>query len=276
MADGRILSKRVTRSDKIASLSSDTSRMIYSWLIPYLDVEGRIEADPRLLKADIAPLLDHITPKIISDILDELNSIGLIILYEVEKKKYLQLVKFEENQKNLRKDREAPSRIPEPKEGLRINSGLTPVEVPHNIREEKLSLREENKKAGAGNLDQPVDNSPTEKDCLLKEKDKTAISELIQKIFELNYTKEMQKGVTMFIRQYYPDNNSNPDAIYHCLNRIFEKLSKGETVEYPFKFLEHIFKTENGNYNERDYQAAIKTKGMATAGDLMKAIGMKG
>ncbi len=45
MADGRILSKRVTRSDKIASLSSDTARMIYSWLIPYLDVEGRIEAD---------------------------------------------------------------------------------------------------------------------------------------------------------------------------------------------------------------------------------------
>ena len=81
MAEGRILSKRVSRSDKVAALSSDTSRMLYSWLIPYLDVEGRMESDPRLLKADIAPLLDHITPKVIEKALSEFYTAGLVVLY---------------------------------------------------------------------------------------------------------------------------------------------------------------------------------------------------
>ena len=149
MADGRMLSKRVTRSDKVSALSSDTARMIYSWLIPYTDVEGRMEANPRLLKGDIAPLLDHITPSVINDVLCELHEIGLIILYSSdEAKQYLQITQFEDNQKNLRKDREAPSRIPPPvADKVRINSGVSPEEVPPKIKINKSlreSLREEN------------------------------------------------------------------------------------------------------------------------------------
>jgi hypothetical protein len=171
MADGRMLSKRVTRSNKIADLSSDTARMIYSWLIPYTDVEGRMEADPRLLKADIAPLLDHITPTVINNVLHELHKIGLILLYSAgeESKKYLQVTKFEENQKNLRKDREAPSRIPAPSPAkVRSKSGATPAELPPNIREEKL--REENiRPADAA----PI--SPSKKESKAKKKIKTSL-----------------------------------------------------------------------------------------------------
>jgi hypothetical protein len=146
MAEGRMLSKRISRSDKLAALPSDTERMFYSWLIPYLDVEGRLEADPKLLKADIAPLLDHITPKKIEDILVILYNIGLIVLYEVNKKQYLQLVKFDDNQKNLRKDRETPSKIPKPPAEVRQKSGEAPVEVPPKINI-SLSLREDKEKA---------------------------------------------------------------------------------------------------------------------------------
>jgi hypothetical protein len=143
MADGRILSKRISRSSKIASLSSDTSRMFYSWLIPYLDVEGRLEADPKLLKADITPLLDHITPKVIQNILTELHDIGLIKLYIIEERQYLQLIKFNENQKNLRKDREAPSIIPEVPANIPLNSGDAPAKCGHKIKiKRSLSLRE--------------------------------------------------------------------------------------------------------------------------------------
>lgn len=81
MADGRIVSKRISRSEKIASLTSDTARMFYTWLIPYLDVEGRIEGNPKLLKGDICPLLDHVTISVIDAILTELDAIGLIVLY---------------------------------------------------------------------------------------------------------------------------------------------------------------------------------------------------
>lgn len=145
MAEGRMLSKRISRSDKLAALKSDTSRMIYTWLIPYLDVEGRLEANVDLLKADIAPLLKHITPKIIQRILIELHDNELILLYNINDKQYLQLVQFDEHQKNLRKDREAQSKIPEPTpESLRTNSGLTPSSLPPNIREVKI--REEKEK----------------------------------------------------------------------------------------------------------------------------------
>ena len=141
MADGRILSKRISRSVKIAKLSSDTARMIYSWLIPYLDVEGRMEADPKLLKADIAPLLEHITPKLIQNILIELHKINLICLYIIDNKQYLQLTKFNENQKNLRKDRESASSIPAaPPAELQQDSGTTPAQLRHNSAI-SLSLR---------------------------------------------------------------------------------------------------------------------------------------
>jgi len=144
MADGRILSKRISRSSKIANLSSDTARMFYSWLIPYLDVEGRLEADPKLLKADIAPLLDHITSKVIQQILIELHNSGLIVLYTTNNKQYLQLVKFNENQKNLRKDREAPSIIPEAPAEVGSYSGEAPVEVGYKFKiKRSLRLRED-------------------------------------------------------------------------------------------------------------------------------------
>lgn len=142
MADGRILAKRITRSKKVASLSSDTARMFYTWLIPYLDVEGRMEADPLLLKADIAPLLPHVTEKVIRAILDELHTKELIVLYYDGCSEYLQLTKFDENQPNLRKDREKDSTIPAPTaENIRIISGVTPDKLRVNIRE--VNIREE-------------------------------------------------------------------------------------------------------------------------------------
>lgn len=139
MADGRILAKRITRSKKVASLSSDTARMFYTWLIPYLDVEGRMESDPLLLKADIAPLLPHVTEKAICAILGELHASGLIVLYKIDQTDYLQLTKFDDNQPNLRKDREAASKIPGPTpESLRSNSGLPPDKLPSKLSKDKL------------------------------------------------------------------------------------------------------------------------------------------
>jgi len=149
MAEGRIVSKRITRSQKVAALPSWMHKCAYTWLIPYLDVEGRIEADVRLLKSDVFPLEDRVTPNIIEKILLELQKAGLIVLYVVNGTRYLQLVKFNENQPNLRKDRESPSKIPAPPsdhggncgqapEEVRSNSGVEPEEVRAKLREVKL------------------------------------------------------------------------------------------------------------------------------------------
>lgn len=145
MAEGRMLSKRISRSNKVAALKSDTARLIYTWLIPYLDVEGRMEANCSLLKADLAPLLKHITVPLLQRTLTELNDIGLIILYTIGDKQYLELTQFNEHQKNLRKDREAKSKIPVPPPAeLRQSSGEAPAVVPH-----KIKLREDNINRGA-------------------------------------------------------------------------------------------------------------------------------
>ena len=127
MADGRILSKRITRSDKVSGLSTDTARMIYSWIIPYLDVDGRMEANPRLMKSDIAPLLDHITPKVIQDILDELKKEKLIKIYFWYFAAIAQIP-------------EAPAEVKPKKAQLRQDSGEAPAEVPHKINISKDNI----------------------------------------------------------------------------------------------------------------------------------------
>jgi hypothetical protein len=257
MADGRMLSKRVTRSNKIADLSSDTARMIYSWLIPYTDVEGRMEADPRLLKADIAPLLDHITSAVINNVLLELHKIGLIVLYSSDDglKKYLQILKFEENQKNLRKDREAPSHIPGPTPAkVRQNSGEGPDLLPPKI---KLSLREA--EGGVGETeaqnDPPVDNSkdaplktePKEPDALLFE-----LRGLMEDISKKMPDVRKQRQVILFVEANIQKNHN---AVLHCIKSFHKQLQNGIAIEAPKQYLEAALKIEEGKHNARDHEA---------------------
>ncbi len=135
-----MLKRVITTSARLAALKNDTHRLIYTWMIPFLDVEGRMEADPRIIKGHIAPLLDHITTRIIELALKDMSINTLIILYESKDNKYLQLLRFDKHQ-NLRKDREKESEIPPPPPedagitpgGLPEDAGITPKQV-------KLSL----------------------------------------------------------------------------------------------------------------------------------------
>ena len=253
MADGRILSKRISRSSKVAALSSDTSRMFYSWLIPYLDVEGRLEADTKLLKADIAPLLDHITAETIQNILNELNSIGLIQLYEIDNIQYLQLVKFDELQKNLRKDRETPSKIPKAPAELRQNSGEAPTKLPHKIN---ISLRED--KANLSKLEainyQTVDNSkPLASFKKEKENDPpkdeflSNLKSLIEKTKEKYPERREQQAILLFVQSNI--RNKNPAAITHCINSLIRAPDKVTAIQ---QWLEAALKIEDGKYNAAD------------------------
>jgi len=250
MAEGRMLSKRVTRSNKIADLSSDTARMIYSWLIPYTDVEGRMEADPRLLKADIAPLLDHITPEVINRLLIELHKIGLIILYSSDDglKKYLQIMKFGDNQKNLRKDREAPSRIPGPTpEKVRIGSGEGPAELPPKI---KLSLTEA--EGGVGETEQLVDNP---KEALPEKEPDALLYELRGLMDDIGRRMDVrkQRQVMLFVEGNIATGNHR--AMLYCIRSLQKQLQNGITIDAPKQYLEAALKIEDGKHNAREYDA---------------------
>lgn len=138
MADGRMLKKAISDSRRLAELESDTNRLLYTWMIPHLDVEGRITADPDLFKGKVAPRLKNVTPEKVVSALDDMARVGLILLYEVDGDKYLELYNFHKHNK-VREDREGKSLIPPPTD-LPDNSGRTQGQVKlskDKLREDK-------------------------------------------------------------------------------------------------------------------------------------------
>lgn len=112
MAEGRMLKKVISTSKKLADLKSDSARLLYTWLLPHLDVEGRFSADPKVVKGNVCPRL-KMSIKKIEEYLIEMNEKGLIVLYEADGDVFLQFSKFKDFQ-ILRKDREKDSIIPKP------------------------------------------------------------------------------------------------------------------------------------------------------------------
>lgn len=119
MPEGRMLKKVISTSLKVAKLKSDSARLLYTWLIPHLDIEGRFSADPNIVKGYIVPRLKMSSRKI-AEYLEDMANNDLIVLYEVDGDKFLQLNKFKKFQL-LNPKREAKSLIP------KITPELNPI-----------------------------------------------------------------------------------------------------------------------------------------------------
>jgi hypothetical protein len=128
MAEGRMLKKKISLNEALANLENDTHRLLFTWAIPHLDVEGRITGSPRVFKATVAPLLDHLSTEIILCFFQDAHRNGLLVHYQVDGW-WIQFPKFKENQ-NLKEGREAASKIPPPPE----NSSSIPI-TPENSGE---------------------------------------------------------------------------------------------------------------------------------------------
>jgi len=142
MASGRMLKKNVSTSKKLSSLKSDSSRLVWTWLLAHLDVAGRFSGEPDVVKGSVVPRLKHLSEKRVEEILKELDDVGLIRLYTVASEKYLEFCRFEDFQ-NLRADREGESKIPEPIDNIenKDNSGSSPGA----IQESSTVLRDRDK-----------------------------------------------------------------------------------------------------------------------------------
>jgi len=132
MPKGRMINRRISKDDKVANISP-LSALLYSWMIPHTDCEGRILAKSGWIKWEIVPLLNYFSLKKIETCIFELEKTGLICVYG-NSREYLQLVGFAKNQ-SINKEREAPSDIPAPEQVLR-KSGVTPLEVKVKAKEE--------------------------------------------------------------------------------------------------------------------------------------------
>lgn len=127
MATGRMLKKNISKSEKFAALKSDRARLLYLLILPHLDRAGRLDANPKLIKGQITPLLS-MSIAIIQTCLEDMHNVGLVSLYCINDAQYLEYTKFTDFQ-TLRDDREAESEIPSAPAELPRDSGGTAAEV---------------------------------------------------------------------------------------------------------------------------------------------------
>lgn len=122
-----------TLSDKINSLSVHAERF-FTRLIMQADDYGCFYADHRILKAKLFPLLDGLRDTDISRWMAECHKTGLIVIYEADSKRYLQIVDFRQ-----RLDK-AKSKFPLPEDGNEekrvVNEFPPEVEVEKEIEVE--------------------------------------------------------------------------------------------------------------------------------------------
>lgn len=115
MARIRSIHPELCRDDTLPNVSAEAERtFIRLW--PHLDDEGRAKDNPKLLKADLYPLHDHVTADDVERDLCELAANGLILRYEVAGKRYL-TAKPEAWHTYQKPRHPTESKLPSPEEG---------------------------------------------------------------------------------------------------------------------------------------------------------------
>ena len=217
-------------------MKTDSGRLLWTWILPYLDIEGRYFADPDLIKGKVVPRLKTFTAEIIADCLTDMARVGLITLYEHDGERYLQFRNFHEFQ-NLRSSKEAKSKIPPPGQ-LPDNSGTTPGILPHNIREVK---GREVKAADAAPFVLPSKEE-------IQEASDPKIEECIDQVCTKLYEEKIFPDVYAFKGKVIKG-KKNGRGLLHVLARCY--IAKPED---PWAYCQKIIAVEDLNYNERDYR----------------------
>ena len=138
MPTGRIVLKSICQSKKLAQLNTDGARLLYTWLIVNVDINGCFSGDPTVIKGQIFTRLKH-SLKTIESYLQDLKDKKLIICYQSDSDLFLMLPDFKEKQPSLQPDREAKPTIPLPTpEELQRNSRGTPdFPITSKVKESK-------------------------------------------------------------------------------------------------------------------------------------------
>ena len=154
MARGRMISKDISLDEKVDALSDDTARLLFTWMIPHLDCEGRIYGDAKIFKSIVAPRRNYSTQRV-EKYLKEMENLGLIVRYfadensknrnvlpiKVQKNQFLFAPNFDKHQVGLRKDKEIKSKIP-PMDGNRTEIGRSEDGISPPQKKRSLSLKE--------------------------------------------------------------------------------------------------------------------------------------
>lgn len=91
MGRKRSISTDISTDHRVALLAQKAGPLgvlLFTWLIPHADDWGRFIADPVEVKLTVLPAFD-VTPEEVDSALKAMAEVGLIILYEVDGKRYL-------------------------------------------------------------------------------------------------------------------------------------------------------------------------------------------
>ena len=152
MARGRFITATLGASHKLASVTDDAHRLMFVLMVTNADVEGRLDADPRILNGRVFTLMGWTLERVETG-LQALADADLIRWYEIDGRPYAEIVKFHDHN-SVRKDREGASNIRGPEEGkpmragrnagvLQERAGSTPAQEKLSQVKTKTSTREE-------------------------------------------------------------------------------------------------------------------------------------
>ena len=120
MARGRFISRSVNTNARLEALPIEVADF-FKRLIIQADVEGRLPGRAVSLKESLYELRDDVSPRRIQRWLTRLaeskdteTGLGLIEVYSANRRECIWLPGFEKHQVGLRKNRYAPSEVPEP------------------------------------------------------------------------------------------------------------------------------------------------------------------
>jgi len=109
MANRRMLAKSISTSIEVNNLSLP-ARLLFTWMIPHADDDGRLKGDPKYIKATVVPYTNW-SPNTIKSYLVVMNNIGLIHYWQDNSEWFIEFVKWKAYQQ-LRKDRYHASDLP--------------------------------------------------------------------------------------------------------------------------------------------------------------------
>lgn len=157
MAKGRMLNRSISMSVKFQQLPDDMCRLLATWTIPQLDIRGVFYGDAVTVKSLIFPMRMDINPQQVEAALLAMESVGLIVLFESEGRRWQFWPGFKHNQGGLRENREKPTLPQPPPAGT--TPGALPPQSGSTPRQDKL--REEKEKISAPPPDTYSPDGPT-------------------------------------------------------------------------------------------------------------------
>ena len=126
MPERRTINRSITTNYRVAKLS-EPAQKLFTWMILWADVDGRLPGEAGLIKSSISPHSSFTVEEVdgwlneMAKLKDVETDLGLIERYEVKGQKYIYMPGFEHHQSGRVKDkegniREAKSHIPPPPE----------------------------------------------------------------------------------------------------------------------------------------------------------------